>query len=82
MAYSREIRANRSSYSASLIFATAYDEYVIDALQRDGIAYLLKPLREPDVVGVADDGDFGDRGVTGDQGLEFGRRDVHAAADH
>ena len=35
-----------------VIFATAYDEYVIDALQRDGIAYLLKPLREPDVVGA------------------------------
>jgi len=35
-----------------VIFATAYDEYVIDALQRDGIAYLVKPLREPDVVGA------------------------------
>jgi two-component system, LytTR family, response regulator len=35
-----------------VIFATAYDEYVIEALQRDGIAYLLKPLREPDVVGA------------------------------
>jgi two-component system, LytTR family, response regulator len=35
-----------------VIFATAYDEYVIDALQRDGIAYLLKPLREADVVGA------------------------------
>jgi DNA-binding LytR/AlgR family response regulator len=32
-----------------VIFATAYDEYVVDAMQRDGIAYLLKPLREPDV---------------------------------
>ena len=35
-----------------VIFATAYDEYVIDALQRDGIAYLVKPLREPDMVGA------------------------------
>jgi DNA-binding LytR/AlgR family response regulator len=35
-----------------VIFATAYDEYVIEALQRDGIAYLVKPLREPDVVGA------------------------------
>jgi DNA-binding LytR/AlgR family response regulator len=35
-----------------VIFATAYDEYVIDALSRDGIAYLVKPMREPDVVGA------------------------------
>jgi DNA-binding LytR/AlgR family response regulator len=35
-----------------VIFATAYDDYVIEALQRDGIAYLVKPLREPDVVGA------------------------------
>jgi DNA-binding LytR/AlgR family response regulator len=33
-----------------VIFATAYDEYVVDALQRDGIAYLMKPLREQDLV--------------------------------
>lgn len=43
---------DHSSPGCPVIFATAYDEYVIDAMQRDGIAYLLKPLREPDVVGA------------------------------
>ena len=35
-----------------VIFTTAYDEYLIEAMQRDGIAYLLKPLREDDVAGA------------------------------
>jgi DNA-binding LytR/AlgR family response regulator len=43
---------DHASPGCPVIFATAYDEYVIDAMQRDGIAYLLKPLREPDVVGA------------------------------
>jgi two-component system, LytTR family, response regulator len=35
--------------TAPIIFTTAYDEYVIDAMKRGGIDYLLKPLREADV---------------------------------
>jgi DNA-binding LytR/AlgR family response regulator len=35
-----------------VIFTTAYDEYLIEAMQRDGIAYLLKPLREDDIAGA------------------------------
>jgi DNA-binding LytR/AlgR family response regulator len=35
-----------------VIFTTAYDEYLIEAMQKDGIAYLLKPLREDDVIGA------------------------------
>jgi DNA-binding LytR/AlgR family response regulator len=38
--------------SCPVIFTTAYDEYLMDAMQRDGIAYLLKPLREQDVAGA------------------------------
>lgn len=38
-----------ASPGCPVIFATAYDEYVIDAMQRDGIAYLVKPLREQDL---------------------------------
>jgi two-component system LytT family response regulator len=38
-----------ASPGCPVIFATAYDEYMIDAMQRDGIAYLLKPLREDDI---------------------------------
>jgi DNA-binding LytR/AlgR family response regulator len=39
-----------ASPGCPVIFATAYDEYLVEAMQRDGIAYLLKPLREQDVV--------------------------------
>lgn len=35
-----------------VIFTTAYDEYLVEAMQRDGIAYLLKPLREEDIAGA------------------------------
>ncbi|HET7503760.1 MAG TPA: LytTR family DNA-binding domain-containing protein [Kofleriaceae bacterium] len=41
-----------ASPGCPVIFTTAYDEYVIDAMQRDGIAYLMKPLREHDVAGA------------------------------
>jgi DNA-binding LytR/AlgR family response regulator len=41
-----------ASPGCPVIFATAYDEYVIDAMQRDGIAYLVKPLREHDIAGA------------------------------
>jgi DNA-binding LytR/AlgR family response regulator len=43
---------DHASPGCPVIFATAYDEYVIDAMQRDGIAYLVKPLREQDVIGA------------------------------
>ena len=42
----------RAQPGCPVIFTTAYDEYVIEALQRDGIAYLMKPLREEDVAGA------------------------------
>ena len=42
----------RAQPGCPVIFTTAYDEYMIDALQRDGIAYLVKPLREEDVAGA------------------------------
>ena len=42
----------RAQPGCPVIFTTAYDEYLIAAMQRDGIAYLLKPLREDDVAGA------------------------------
>jgi DNA-binding LytR/AlgR family response regulator len=42
----------RAQPGCPVIFTTAYDEYLIEAMQRDGIAYLLKPLREDDVAGA------------------------------
>jgi two-component system, LytTR family, response regulator len=32
-----------------VIFTAAHEQYMIDAMQRDGIAYLRKPVREDDV---------------------------------
>lgn len=32
-----------------VIFTAAHEPYVIDAMQREGLAYLVKPLREDDV---------------------------------
>jgi DNA-binding LytR/AlgR family response regulator len=42
----------RAQPGCPVIFTTAYDEYLVEAMQRDGIAYLLKPLREEDVAGA------------------------------
>jgi DNA-binding LytR/AlgR family response regulator len=42
----------RAQPGCPVIFTTAYDEYMIDAMQRDGIAYLVKPLREDAVAGA------------------------------
>lgn len=32
-----------------LLFATAYDEYILRALQHNGIDYLLKPIKQPEL---------------------------------
>jgi DNA-binding LytR/AlgR family response regulator len=36
----------RGSVTCPVIFATAYDEYLLDAFETNGIDYLLKPIRE------------------------------------
>lgn len=33
----------------ALVFCTAFDEYALDALQHQAVAYLLKPVREADL---------------------------------
>ncbi len=40
---------DRASPGCPVIFCTAYDEFAIEAMQRDAIDYLLKPLREADL---------------------------------
>lgn len=40
---------DRAPPGCPVIFCTAYDEFAIEAMQRDAIDYLLKPLREPDL---------------------------------
>jgi len=42
----------RAQPGCPVIFTTAYDEYLVEAMRRDGIAYLLKPLREEDIAGA------------------------------
>jgi DNA-binding LytR/AlgR family response regulator len=37
---------------APLVFVTAYDQYVIEAFDHNGIDYLLKPVDDPDLVKV------------------------------
>jgi DNA-binding LytR/AlgR family response regulator len=37
---------------APLVFITAYDEFVVDAFDHNGIDYLLKPVDDPDLVKV------------------------------
>ena len=39
---------------APIIFCTAYDEFALKAFQTNGIAYLLKPVREDDLKGAID----------------------------
>jgi DNA-binding LytR/AlgR family response regulator len=36
----------RTTVSCPVVFATAFDEYLIDAFQSNGIDYLLKPIRQ------------------------------------
>jgi len=33
----------------AIVFCTAYDEYALEALQHEAVAYLLKPVREADL---------------------------------
>jgi DNA-binding LytR/AlgR family response regulator len=42
----------RAQPGCPVIFTTAYDEYLVEAMRRDGIAYLLKPLREEELAGA------------------------------
>ena len=46
-----ELAARLSERSAppAVIFCTAYDEYALEALQHQTVAYLLKPVREADL---------------------------------
>ncbi len=37
-----------------IIFATAYDQYLLDAFQTNGIAYLLKPIKDEDLFAALD----------------------------
>ena len=40
---------DRIDLGCPVIFCTAYDEYLVDALARNGIDYLLKPIHDRDV---------------------------------
>lgn len=38
--------ASRSSHPCHVVFVTAYDQYAVDAFEREAVDYLLKPVRE------------------------------------
>ena len=40
---------DRVALACPVVFCTAYDEYLVDAMARGGIDYLLKPIRDDDV---------------------------------
>ncbi len=42
-------RLNEQSQPPAVIFCTAYDEYALEALQHQAVAYLLKPVRETEL---------------------------------
>lgn len=42
----------RMEEAPALVFCTAYDEYALDALRHQAVAYLLKPVRERDLEGA------------------------------
>ncbi len=42
----------REKTESFIVFATAYEQYALDAFAKDGIGYLLKPFSEEDVLGV------------------------------
>lgn len=41
---------NRVEITAPIIFTTAYDQYAIEAFKTNGIAYLLKPIEEEELI--------------------------------
>lgn len=41
---------NKVEITAPVIFTTAYDQYAIEAFKTNGIAYLLKPIEEEDLI--------------------------------
>ena len=43
---------NKVEVTAPVIFTTAYDQYAIEAFKTNGIAYLLKPIEEEELIGA------------------------------
>ena len=41
---------NKVDITAPIIFTTAYDQYAIEAFKTNGIAYLLKPIEEEELI--------------------------------
>jgi two-component system response regulator AlgR len=45
-------RLQSQSQAPAIVFCTAYDEYALDALDKQAVAYLLKPVREEKLRGA------------------------------
>ena len=69
---------------APVIFTTAYDRFLLDAFQTQGIAYLLKPFGEPELAGALSKYDELRRGFAHSEGAALERllRQLADKRDH
>lgn len=66
----------------ALIFCTAYDEYALDALQHQAIAYLLKPVRERELERALQSSTRVNRAQLDALGVAAGGREEIVSAGH
>lgn len=72
-------RLLRMEAPPALVFCTAYDEYALDALRHQAVAYLLKPVRERDLEGALQAAVRVNRAQLDALGVGGGRRDLVSA---
>ena len=66
----------------ALVFCTAYDEYALEALQAQAVAYLLKPVRERDLQRALAAAVRVNRAQLSALGVASGARDTVVSAGH
>lgn len=66
----------------ALVFCTAYDEYALDALRHQAIAYLLKPVRERELEAALQAAVRVNRAQLGALGVSADARDTIVSAGH
>ena len=71
-----------SDAAPAVVFCTAYDEYALDALRHQAIAYLLKPVRERDLETALKAAVRVNRAQLSALGVSAEARDTIASAGH
>lgn len=80
VAVARELLERREP--PALVFCTAYDEYALEALQTQAVAYLLKPVRERDLERALAAAVRVNRAQLRTLGMATGARDTVVSAGH